>query len=136
MIKSFLLTAAIFLSIDFIWIFLIAKPLFLKWLEELGRGSATSLGANIPAAIGVYILLVLGLFYFGLNSNPSSLSSSQALFRGALFGLVSYGTYALTAYALIEKWPLGMALGDLIWGAVVCGLTAVIVQWISVTWLT
>jgi len=56
----------------------------------------------------------------------SSASWIEALWRGALLGLVAYGAYDLTNHATIAGWPLSMTLIDIAWGVVVTALTSVI----------
>ena len=39
---------------------------------------------------------------------------------GAFFGLVTYAAYDLTSLAVMEGFPLKIALVDLVWGMVLC----------------
>ena len=48
----------------------------------------------------------------------------RALGVGAFFGLVAYGTYDLTNLATLRNWPLPMVIVDLVWGAVLSGVSA------------
>jgi uncharacterized membrane protein len=45
----------------------------------------------------------------------------QALWQGALFGLIAYATYDLTNLATLKNWPLTVTVVDLGWGAVLGG---------------
>jgi uncharacterized membrane protein len=42
----------------------------------------------------------------------------DSLFRSALFGILTYGTYDLTNLALIEGWPVLVTVVDIIWGMI------------------
>jgi len=41
-----------------------------------------------------------------------------SLFRAAVFGILTYGTYDLTNLALIEGWPVLVTAVDIIWGMI------------------
>ncbi|MCX6820067.1 MAG: DUF2177 family protein [Candidatus Adlerbacteria bacterium] len=60
----------------------------------------------------------------------SSVSWFEALWRGALLGLVAYGAYDLTNQATIARWPTTMTLVDMTWGAVLTALTSIIAYFI------
>jgi uncharacterized membrane protein len=46
------------------------------------------------------------------------------LLRGASFGVVCYATYDLTNQATIVGWPWHVTAVDLVWGALVSGVSA------------
>jgi len=51
-------------------------------------------------------------------------SVSQALLRGALLGLIAYGTYDLTNLAVMKGFTTKIAIIDMIWGTVLTGTVA------------
>jgi hypothetical protein len=53
---------------------------------------------------------------------------------GALFGLVAYATYDLTNLATLQRWPIGVTLIDLAWGAFLTAATAA-AGWTFARWL-
>jgi uncharacterized membrane protein len=55
---------------------------------------------------------------------------------GGLLGVFAYGTFDLTALALLEGWPVIVTIVDMVWGAVLTGGTASGAYWISRTFLT
>lgn len=123
-VKIFVFCFVIIIILDLIWVGLIMNKFYKKELGTLGRIENGSLKANIPATIGVYILLALGLVFFVFN--PSSIVSLAAL-RGALLGLVIYGVYELTNYAVLNNWSSKIVIVDTVWGIVICSLTSIIV---------
>jgi uncharacterized membrane protein len=80
-----------------------------------------------PAAIAFYILFVVGIVYFAINPGLEAGSLSQTLKNAALYGFFTYMTYELTNYAVIEGWPKGLVLVDIIWGVVL----ATSVAWVA-----
>ena len=79
---------------------------------------------RIKAAIVCYILLILGLNYFILNDNNKN--SNDAF----ILGLVIYGVFDATNYAIIKKWDKKMAIIDTIWGGVLFYLSTNITKYL------
>jgi uncharacterized membrane protein len=121
-IKLYPLTLAVFLIIDMIWLGLVARTLYRKYL-----GFLMSPSPNWAAAILFYLLFIAGLLVFAVLPGLKAESMSRAVLLGALFGLVSYATYDLTNLATIKDWPLVVTIVDMIWGT----FLAASVSWIS-----
>ena len=120
-LSMYLISFAIFLVSDLIWLNRIAKRLYRR---ELGHLLAEKFRKG-PAFI-FYVLFVAGLLYFCIYPAYTATSLSQALFTGAFFGLVTYATYDLTNMATIRDWPLLITVTDMIWGSVLGGTTSTI----------
>lgn len=116
MVKKLLSVLVIFLSLDFLWLGLIAKSFYDKELSSFSRR------LNLPAAVLAYALIALGIALFVLPK--ASGKPSLAFWWGAFFGLAVYGVYDLVNLATLADWPLKMALVDMVWGMCVCGLTS------------
>ena len=110
---------------DMTWLLVIAKDLYAKHL-----GYLMSKTPNLVAAGIFYLLYVAGLVVFVLEPAIKNNSLVEALWRGALFGLIAYATYDLTNLATIKDWPLLITVIDLIWGAVLSGSVAVVSYWL------
>lgn len=119
MIKDFLLTAAIFLGIDFLWLKIIAKNFYDK---NLGGFERT---VNWPAIVFVYLLIPLGIVLFVLPKTDGK--TKLAPLWGAIYGLIVYGVYDLTNLATLKNWSLTMVFTDMLWGMFICGFTSYIV---------
>ena len=82
---------------------------------------------NMKAGVLFYLLYVAGLTCFvTVPAIHSHLSLIQVALLGAFFGCVAYGTYDLTNLATIQNWPLIVSIVDLIWGATVSAVVAVL----------
>lgn len=68
-----------------------------------------------------YIFLITGLNYFIIKPNRSI----QDAF---LLGLVIYGVYETTNYALFKDWTLFTVIVDTLWGGILFALTTYIVR--------
>jgi uncharacterized membrane protein len=68
-----------------------------------------------------YIFLITGLNYFIIGPKKTT---SDAF----LFGLVVYGVYETTNWALFQNWSVLTVLMDTLWGGTLFALTTYIVQ--------
>ncbi len=81
---------------------------------------------NWIAAISFYLLFVIGLVVFVILPAIQKHSWIQALFLGALLGLISYATYDLTNLATLKDWPVLVTIVDMFWGAFLGGAVSLI----------
>lgn len=117
----FLLTLVVYAACDLAWLNLFAQNFVQRQVGERL--------AERPdwAAAGVfYLIFTGGLLWFCIW--PAA-GSGRALLNGALFGLVTYGTYELVNKALLDRWPPTMVVVDMAWGVFV----GAVVSWLSWT---
>jgi uncharacterized membrane protein len=122
MILLYLITLVVFFVIDMIWLGVVAKGFYRRYLGEF-----MSPKVNWTAAMLFYLLFIVGLLVFVIR--PALAGGApliNALFYGALLGLVSYATYDLTNLATMKGWPLIVTVVDLIWGTVLGGVVSYI----------
>lgn len=67
----------------------------------------------------VYVLLVLGIYFFVLPRTTVG-GWRNALFYGAIYGLVVYGVYGTTNHAVLQTWPAEVMIVDTLWGITSC----------------
>lgn len=118
-IFNYILTFAVFLAIDMLWLGFIAKNLYKKYL-----GNILSNQINWPAAIIFYLIFVIGILIFAVYPAINKNDVIAALSLGALFGAMAYATYDLTNWATLKDWPWQIVIIDIIWGAVLAGLVS------------
>lgn len=123
MIKNIILTIIVFLGIDAIWLGIISRKFYDKYLEPFNRTF------NLPAAILVYLVIPIGLYFLVLTRQLNT--PFQALAWGALFGLVAYGTYDLSNWAILADWSPIVVIVDILWGMTISGLTSLIIFYIT-----
>jgi len=76
----------------------------------------SKLKLNLLGATLCYMFLVFGLNYF-------IISRKKPLLDAFILGIVIYGVYETTTYALLEKWsPLAVIL-DTFWGGILFTIT-------------
>ena len=119
-IYRYLITIAVFLLFDSVWLGVIAPDLYEGWIGHL-------LGpVNWLAAILFYLVYIAGIVYFAV-SPALKVEGSPVLLaarHGAIFGFVAYATYDLTNWATLEGWPVAMVVADLCWGTLLTGAVA------------
>ena len=111
-LKLYFATLLVFFAIDMLWLGLVARTFYAKYLGFL-MGST-----NWLAAIIFYLLFVLGILVFVVVPGVKEGSLQLTLVRAALFGLITYATYDLTNLATIKDWPILVTVVDIIWGTV------------------
>lgn len=79
------------------------------------------LQARIVPAFLIYILIPFAVYIWAIQSSKSI---GQAAAKGALVGAILYAFYDLTNYATFTKWTLEMTVIDILWGIVVCSVSA------------
>ena len=116
MIKTFTIALIFFCIIDFAWINYVAMPLYKQELSGL-------MELKVIPAILFYVIFLLGLIFFVINPNLGK-SLLNIFMIGALYGLVTYGTYDLTVYATLNIFSLKIVITDILWGMGLSGLVA------------
>jgi uncharacterized membrane protein len=114
---NLLISAIVFISIDFIYLNLM-KKYFNKQIQDI---QGTPIKMNFFAALICYIFLITGLNYFIIKPKRSV---SDAF----LFGIIIYGVFETTNWALFNKWSPLTVIIDTLWGGVLFALTAKIIK--------
>ncbi len=111
--KNLLISAPVFTMIDFLY--LTTSSSYFNDLINKIQGSNIKL--RILPTIICYFFLLFGLNHFILSKNKSP---DEAF----LLGVVIYGVYETTNYAIIENWSPKAVIMDTIWGGILFYLTA------------
>ena len=112
-----LLSAIILISIDFMYLQSI-KSYFQKQVQSV-QGSAMEI--NYLGAALCYVFLIAGINYFIIKPNRSVKDAF-------LLGLVIYGVYETTSYALLKNWYITTVIIDTLWGGTLFALTTWIIN--------
>ena len=127
--KTYFLTFLVFLALDFLWLGLIAKGFYQRYLGHL-----FSEQVNWPAAFLFYLLFVIGIMVFVISPALKAQAWTQSLCLGLLFGLITYATFDLTNLALLKGWPTTIVVVDILWGVFLTGTVSTAGYFIS-KWL-
>ncbi len=118
-LKPYLVTFGVFFIIDLLWLGVVAKNVYAKYLGHLMAPKV-----NWTAAILFYIIYVVALVLFVVQPALKQESLKYAILYGALLGCVAYAAYDLTNLATLKDWPITLTIIDLIWGTVLTASTA------------
>ena len=113
----FLVSAILLISIDFIYLNII-KSYFENQIKSV-QGSPMKI--NYLGAALCYIFLVIGINYFIIKPKRSV---SDAF----LLGIIIYGVYETTNYALLKNWSVFTVIIDTLWGGILFAATTYIVN--------
>jgi len=111
--------AAVFVVADFIWLGAVAKDLYRSQMAHLLADDF-----RMGPAIVFYLMYLAGIVYFAVTPALASGRWQDAVMPGAVLGLLAYGTYDFTNWAVMRDWPVGLTFVDLAWGAVLTAAAA------------
>ena len=112
-LKLFAATGATMFVLDLLWLGVVAKGFYARYLASLLRPDVKW----VPALL-FYVLYVTAVVVFVVMPAAERKSLGRAIGMGAFFGLAAYATYVLTSMALIRDFPLIVVVVDLAWGVV------------------
>ena len=113
MYSEVVISGLVMLGLDAAYLSLIKEP-YLQQIEniQLTKPSVKMIGVFLS-----YAFMIFGINYFILQKKASLLDAF-------LFGIVIYGVYDATSYALFSKWSAKLAIIDTIWGGILMMTTA------------
>lgn len=129
-LKLYAIALPTFLVIDLVWLGVVARSFYQAQLGHLMRSDV-----NWIAAVAFYLLFVVGIVVLVVWPAIERQSLTRAILLGGLLGVVTYSAYDLTNLAVLDGFPLVVALVDVAWGAVLCGGVSAItyLTWTSLT---
>lgn len=119
-----------FLVFDLIWIGFLMKGFYVRQLRMIGRISGDQFEPNLWAALAVYIALSIGIVQFVLPKTNQDLTPLATFGAGALLGFVVYSVYDFTNLSTLKDWTLTLALVDIAWGTLLCGLVTLVAKFV------
>ncbi len=130
LIAAYLATALVLVTIDYLWIGILAKPLY-----QQGIGHLMADQPRLWAAAMFYLLYPVGLMVFAILPNEHAADWHKTAAAAAMFGFFAYATYDLTNLATLRNWPIGLSLIDTAWGTLVSTAAALagraVLHWLA-----
>jgi uncharacterized membrane protein len=112
---ALLLTALLFIVIDFVW-FQYSLPRFYGPTFKAIQGHDMQL--RLGGGLFAWLLLAYGIKHF---VHPFAKDGKSAFIQGAILGFVVYGVYNGTNYATFSEYPIETFIADNLWGTFVTG---------------
>jgi len=103
-------------ALDLGWLGVIARKFYDSELKGLKRDAV-----KVPAAGLFYAFYATAMCAYAVFGAKTPI---DAVKRGAGLGLVAYGTYELTNWAVIKKWPVKLVPVDIAWGVALTSASA------------
>ncbi len=122
----YFVTLVVFTAVDVIWVWTISRRLYRSNLGDLLKAKF-----NVIPAVVFYLLYALGLMIFVIVPAVDKNLLGQAMGMGVLFGMFSFGTYALINMAVIRDWSLLIVLVDVIKGMFITGVACTVAFYLS-----
>ena len=110
--KELIISGIILLVLDGIFLYANAH-MFQLQVAEVQR---VSLQMKPLGALLCYALLIFGLYYFIIRQH-------KPVKDAVLLGLLVYGVFETTNYALLKNWHMKTMMVDTLWGGILLGLT-------------
>jgi len=118
-VQAYLAAGAAMAGLDAIWLTATNTALYRATL-----GPILAPGFRLAPAISFYLIYLLGVVVFAVSPALPAGRWRGAAGRGALLGLVCYGTYDLTNQATLSVWSTRLTLIDLSWGVILTAFSA------------
>jgi uncharacterized membrane protein len=112
-----LISAIVFITTDFVYLNVI-KDYFINQIK-LVQGSEPKV--NFLGVALCYIFLIAGINYFIIKPRKS-------VNDAFLLGIVIYGVYETTNYALLKNWSILTVIIDTLWGGLLFAFTTYVVN--------
>jgi uncharacterized membrane protein len=112
---TLLISAILFILIDSVYLNLMKN----YFEQQVVKVQGSPLKMNFLGAALCYIFLIVGLNYFIIKPKKSV----QDAF---LLGIVIYGVFETTNYALFKNWSIISVIIDTLWGGILFALTTYI----------
>ena len=120
--RTYPIAALVMLALDLFWLGVVSPPLYQAHIGPLLRPQP-----DLFAAALFYALYLVGVNEFAIHARAGA-SVRDITLRGALFGLIAYATFDLTALAMLRGWSPLVTVVDMAWGtaltATVSGVAA------------
>jgi uncharacterized membrane protein len=123
---AYVVALLLFAGIDILWLTTMGAALYRSTLGDILLPAV-----RMPAVIAFYLLYPLGIVLLAVMPALRSGSAGTALIYGALLGLFTYATYDLTNFATLRNWTLKITVIDVVYGAVVVGVVALLVYLVA-----
>ena len=120
MIKQIAIAAITMLMLDGVYL----NAMSTQYGEQIAKVQRTALTIKMSGVVACYLFLIFGLYYFILKENRS-------VFDAFLLGIVIYGVYDTTTYAVFKHWSPFLAITDTLWGGILFALTTSAVYYLA-----
>lgn len=120
-IFNIIIAAIILFLLDIIWF---SQS---KLTSNLASIQGSPINTKYTVMPFIYILIAMGIVFFVIPRINDANSLSDSIIFGGLLGVVIYGVYDLTNYAIFDKYDFILALQDIVWGFIAVSIVTYII---------
>ncbi|MDO5721429.1 MAG: DUF2177 family protein [Actinomycetaceae bacterium] len=114
-------TGITFTAVDAVWISQVAQDIYRTQIPHLmGKGFSAA-----PALI-FYGTYLAGSVHLAVKPGEAGRTWKERARDGAVLGALAYGAWGFTGAAVLDRFPLSVALSDFAWGAALTSASAVV----------
>lgn len=124
-VKILAVSYSVFIAMDFLWFGLLMSGVYKNYLGPILRMRGNVFSPVIASALVVWALIVVGSYVLLLPRIEHASILAQFCW-GAFYGLILYGVYNFTNHAVLNSYPLAIAVIDSLWGGFANGILAII----------
>lgn len=117
----YLVSLVTLVLLDYLWLGIIMRSWYVDAFGSLMRAS---IGYGYAGVF--YILYAVGIVYFCIIPGFQAGAVGVVFMRGVFLGGLCYMTYDLTNAATLQDFPVSIIVPDILWGAAVTGVVAVV----------
>ncbi len=118
-IKKLLISGTIFLLIDSVYLMSLSG--YFNTLVKNIQGKKITM--KMLGAVLCYLFLIIGLNIFILQNGQYEKDLEKRVLYAGLLGLLVYGVYETTNYAILDNWDFKTVIIDTLWGGILFSLT-------------
>ena len=119
MLKKLLISSILMLGLDIMYLGT-TRNYYGSVVQSIQK---SPMRVRLFSAALTYLIMIIGLYYFILSENRHPLEAF-------LFGIVIYGVYEFTTYAIFNNWTPFAVVLDTIWGGCLMAMTTFFTQYI------
>jgi len=112
----FVVVLILFLFVDYPYLSII----FETYNNVINNIQGSFINAKILGFVVTYLIIAFQFYYF--------YSKKMSLTDAFVLGFTSYGIYDFTNYALFDKYPLSVAITDMVWGGILYSIVFSIIK--------
>ena len=118
-LKTLLISGTIMLLLDSVYLSLV-KNYFNTLVKNIQGRDIT---IKTLGAVLCYLIMIIGINIFIILNGSYEKDLQNRIIYGGLLGLLIYGVYDTTNYAIFNKWDFKTVVMDTLWGGVLFSLT-------------
>lgn len=127
---SWFITTMAFISLDMIWLGIIAKEYYFRHLSYLATVKNDGITFNLPVGILTQAIIATCLFITISVVHLLKPDIKLTIAMGVFIGFSIYATYDLTNLSYIKNWPVELSLVDIAWGCFQGATAGILVFWL------